>query len=62
MARLAKDFDAVPDGEIHPRRFMAGEEVSGDVEREARAAGVLAPEGKTRGGKTKALNGAPENK
>lgn len=62
MAKLTQDFEAVPDGEIYPRVFKAGEEVTGDVAREARAAGMLAPEGKTRARKTKALKAAPENK
>ena len=62
MAKLTEDFDAVPDGEIYPRRFVAGEDVTGSVEAAAREAGVLAETRKARPGKTKALKGAPENK
>jgi hypothetical protein len=53
MAKLIKPLFAVPDGEIHPRWFQAGEDVTGNVERAAKDQGKLA--------KTKAMR-APENK
>ncbi|WP_138423715.1 hypothetical protein [Maritimibacter alexandrii] len=42
MAKLTKDFYAVPKGKIHPEWLKAGSEVSGAVEVEARAAGAVA--------------------
>jgi hypothetical protein len=62
MAKPKQDFEAVSDGQIYPRMFSAGDEVTGDVEPAARAAGVLMPECKPKARKTKALQGAPENK
>jgi hypothetical protein len=41
MAKLKKRIFAVPDGEIHPRWFEVGEDVSGSVEQAAKAQGAL---------------------
>lgn len=41
MAKLAKALFIVPDGEIYPRWFRAGAEVTGNVERAARKRGIL---------------------
>jgi len=42
MIRLAEDIFAVPDGELHPRWFKAGEDVSGAVAEAAIAQGKAA--------------------
>lgn len=60
MAKLKESFFAVPDGEIYPRWFEAGEEVFGDLERLARIDGKLAEP--RRKAKKKAMGAAPENK
>lgn len=57
MAKLTERLYAVPDGEIYPRWFEAGEEVTGQVERAAQSRGIL-EQPKPRG---KAMK-APENK
>ena len=44
MPKLKSDIFAVPDGDLHPRWFRAGEDVSGDVERAAMDQGKLADE------------------
>lgn len=31
MAKVTKQFDGVPDGEIYPKTFMPGDEVTGDL-------------------------------
>lgn len=59
MAKLTERLYAVPDGEIYPRWFEAGEEVAGDVERSARSRGII-QEPKSPP-KRKAMK-APENK
>jgi hypothetical protein len=62
MPKLTEDLFAVPDGEIYPRMFKAGEEVTGQVERAARSRGILeAPKPAKKAPKTKAMK-APENK
>jgi hypothetical protein len=43
MPKLSEDLFAVPDGEVHPRWFRAGEEVTGDVAKAAEAQGKLGP-------------------
>lgn len=59
MAKLTERLYAVPDGEIYPRWFEAGEEVTGDVERSARSRGII--EEPKAAPKRKAMK-APENK
>ena len=59
MAKLTERLFAVPDGEIYPRWFEAGEEVTGEVERSARSRGIL--EQPKAAPKRKAMK-APENK
>lgn len=61
MAKLKERIFAVPDGEIHPRWFEAGEEVSGGVEAAALAEGKIAKPKPTKA-KAKAMPAAPENK
>lgn len=61
MAKLTEDLFAVSDGEIYPRWFKAGEEVSGGVERSARSRGILEQPKQKRAPKNKAMT-APENK
>lgn len=56
MPKLTEDIFIVPDGEIYPRWFRAGEEVAGNVEEAARARGILAEKRKR-----KAMR-PPENK
>jgi hypothetical protein len=41
MATLSADIFAVPDGEVHPRWFRAGEAVTGAVAEAAKAQGKL---------------------
>lgn len=41
MPKLTERLFAVPDGEIYPRWFEAGEEVTGQVERSARNRGIV---------------------
>lgn len=60
MPKLTKDLFAVPDGEIYPVMFKAGEEVTGGVARAAMKRGILEPE--KRPMNTKARKAAPENK
>ena len=60
MPKLKDDIWAVADGEIHPRLFKAGEDVSGGVENAARDQGKLADNEK-RKPRQKAMK-APENK
>ena len=68
MAILTHDFFAVPDGEVYPRWFRAGDEVSGEVCDAARAAGKLADEPARnddtpkRGRPSKKAMSPPENK
>lgn len=59
MAKLTQDLFAVPDGEIHPRWFKAGDDVTGTVAEAAKAQGKLVDE--KRAPKGKAMK-APENK
>lgn len=64
MPKLTADLFIVPDGEIYPRLFKAGDEaVPENVERAARKRGILAEEPRKRGRppKSKAMT-APENK
>lgn len=56
MAVLSEDLYAVPDGDIYPRLFKAGETVSGSVEAAAEA------QGKLQKVSTKAHKRAPEKK
>ena len=62
MPKLSDDIFAVPDGELHPRWFKAGEDVTGSVAVAAAEQGKLsdAPAPKP-APKTKAMK-APENK
>lgn len=55
MPKLTKTIRAVPPGEVYPRTFEAGEEVSGRVAEIAEAMGALEKP------KRKAMS-APENK
>jgi len=41
MPKLTEDLFAVPDGEIYPRWFRAGEVVTGEVARAALSRGIL---------------------
>lgn len=58
MPKLSEDLFAVPDGALHPRWFLAGEDVQGAVADAARAQGKLVQEQPPR---RKAMK-APENK
>lgn len=69
MAKLKERFFAVPDGEIYPRWFEVGEEISGGVAAAARENGVLADEraggaerGRERSPRKTKMKAAPENK
>jgi hypothetical protein len=64
MPKLKNDFFAVPDGEIYPRRFSAGDEVTGSVAIAAEQEGLLSSEqnSKKLAPRRKALKSAPENK
>ena len=59
MPKLTKQLFIVPDGEIYPRMFQPGDEVSGNVERAARKRGIL--ETPKPAPRRKAMK-APENK
>lgn len=59
MAKLKERMFGVPDGEIHPRWFEAGDEVTGELEAAALAEGKIAPH---KAGNAKAVAAAPENK
>lgn len=65
MPKLKSDFFAVPDGEIYPRHYGAGEDVFGSVALAAEQEGLLIdpkidkPSARR---KTKAIKSAPENK
>lgn len=64
MPKLKEDIWAVADGEIHPRLFRAGEDVTGGVADAAKAQGKLQDEPKKKPGRpvsSKAMK-APENK
>ncbi len=71
MPKLKQDIFAVPDGEIHPKLFRAGEEVTGRVAAAAAEQGKIeqqppvavndTPRKRGRPPKNKALT-APENK
>lgn len=41
MAKLTKAFQGVPDGEIYPKQFEAGEECPPELEAAALALGAL---------------------
>lgn len=60
MPKLTEDIYAVPDGEIHPRLFKAGEDVTGNVAAAAEEQGKLAKPRK-KASTTKAAT-PPENK
>lgn len=67
--RLNTDMRAVPEGEVYPRLFRAGEIVTGNVAAAAlslKAGEIVGPEaeikGGRRGGGRKAQAAAPENK
>ena len=64
MPKLKKEFFAVPDGEIYPVRFEAGDEVTGSVAIAAGQEGLLLDEqsSKNSAPRRKALKAAPENK
>lgn len=49
MAKLTKPFRGVPNGEIYPVEYKAGDECPPELEAGARASGALA-DGKTSGG------------
>ncbi len=65
MSKLKSDFFAVPDGDIYPRLFCAGDDVFGSVALVAEQEGLLVdpkmdkPSARR---KTKAIKSAPENK
>lgn len=54
MPKLKERFFAVPDGEIHPKWFEAGEFVTGQVAKAAEELGLLQKD------ENKALEKAPE--
>lgn len=58
MAKLTQDIYAVPDGELHPQLFRAGQNVSGSVEDAAREQGKLEKAAPSR----KAATVVPETK
>lgn len=60
MAILKEAFFAVPDGEVYPVWFQAGDTVTGDVEKAAREEGLIS-EPQKRAPRKKAMK-APENK
>lgn len=63
MPKLTEDLFAVPDGDLHPRWFRAGDEVSGAVAKAAKAQGKLADEpARKHSAATKSRGAAPENK
>jgi hypothetical protein len=39
MPKVTKQFDGCPDGQVHPKTFMPGDTVSGDLGRVALAQG-----------------------
>lgn len=59
MPKLKEDHYAVPDGEIYPKMFLAGEEVTGQVAESAKQAGRLQA---TKAGRKAKAAKAPENK
>lgn len=61
MPKLTADLYAVPDGEIYPRMFKAGEEVTGEVLRSARSRGIVDEIEPRRAPRRKAMT-PPENK
>ena len=60
MPKLTEDLWAVPDGEVHPRWFRAGDEVTGEVAVAAAEQGKIA-QPKKKAPATKAKT-PPENK
>lgn len=44
MAKLIRDFDGVPAGEIYPVTFKAGSDCPPELEAAARAVGAIAPD------------------
>ena len=62
MPKLTDDLFAVPDGELHPRWFRAGDDVTGSVAAAAEAQGKLEAEQPKQAPRRKAHRGAPENK
>ena len=61
MPKLKEDLFAVPEGEIYPKMFYAGQEATG-VEEAARKRGILCDDvPEKRAPKRKAMK-APENK
>lgn len=72
MTTLARDFEVVFPGEIHPRALKAGDEVPAEVAAIAAACGVLndtpaapaadAPKAARRAPRRQAFSGAPETK
>lgn len=63
MPKLLEDLYAVPDGEIYPKWFRAGEDVTGDVAKAARSRGILEWEKPARKTQTKRkAMSPPENK
>ncbi len=59
MAKVVKAFKACINGEVYPRSFEVGDDVSDEVEKIGRQLGCV--EDAPAGGK-KAQKGAPENK
>ena len=43
MAKLIREFDGVPAGEIYPVTFKAGDECPPELEAAARAVGAIGP-------------------
>jgi hypothetical protein len=62
MPRLTEDLFAVPDGEIYPRWFRAGEVVTGDVEQAARSRGILEQANTAKRPRRRKAMAPPENK
>ena len=65
MAKVKTAFHGVPDGEVMPKEFKPGDEVTGDLAAVAVAQGWASDDDggqKADGGGRKSMKGAPENK
>ena len=62
MPKLTEDLFAVADGEIYPRWFRVGDEVTGDVERTARSRGIVCDDQPRKAAPRRKSVKPPENK
>jgi hypothetical protein len=53
MAQFSRAFMGVPNGEIYPREFQAGDECPPELEAAARELGALASDAKVKAGSKK---------